>query len=131
MSYHEPFDGIVPRMGKQSGAIFVRNYKDGKPDGPWEWYHENGQLKQKGSYKDGKVTDGPFEVFHRNGELWQKGSYKDGLRDGLWEYHWDHILFTPSGLKSKGSFKDGQKEGPWEYYYRDGSSREYRPDWDD
>ena len=31
------------------------HYKDGKPNGLWEWYHKNGQLDRKGHYKDGKL----------------------------------------------------------------------------
>ena len=29
-------------------------YKDGERDGPWETYHDNGQVRDKGIYKDGR-----------------------------------------------------------------------------
>jgi antitoxin component YwqK of YwqJK toxin-antitoxin module len=33
------------------------NYKDGKRDGLWEGYHENGQLIFKFCYKNGGIID--------------------------------------------------------------------------
>ena len=30
---------------------------EGPPDGPYEDYHDNGQLFQKGTYKDGNLPD--------------------------------------------------------------------------
>ena len=45
------------------------SYKDGKRDGPWERYYENGQLEKKGSYKDGEL-DGSWELYYdKNGQL--------------------------------------------------------------
>ena len=32
-------------------------------DGPYERYHQNGQLQAKVTYKDG-VKDGPYEDYH-------------------------------------------------------------------
>ena len=43
---------------------------EGPPDGPFEEYHDNGQLLVKGTVKDG--------------ELIVKGSYKDGEPCGEW-----------------------------------------------
>ena len=54
-----------------------RNYKDGKKDGLFEKYYENGQLESKGNYKDGK-WDGIHEKYYENGQLKKKGNYKDG-----------------------------------------------------
>ena len=34
-----------------------RYFKDGKLDGPWKGYYENGQLKYEKNYKDGKRID--------------------------------------------------------------------------
>jgi len=46
-------------------------------DGPYERFHDNGQLEQKASFKDG-VLNGPYEIYNKNGQLEEKGSYKDG-----------------------------------------------------
>ena len=53
------------------------------PDGPFEEYHDNGQLFMKGTVKDGEL-DGSNEVYGEDGELIVKGSYKDGEPCGEW-----------------------------------------------
>ena len=54
------------------------------PDGPYEFYHENGQLSRKGTDTNGKAI-GPFKSYHENGQLRSTGnfgSFKDLLPDG-------------------------------------------------
>ncbi|MGY9010554.1 MAG: toxin-antitoxin system YwqK family antitoxin, partial [Rhodobacterales bacterium] len=51
-----PFIGDV--SGKQNGTII-----NGKRDGFWESYYENGQLNWKGNYKD-DCLDGPWEYYY-------------------------------------------------------------------
>ena len=64
----------------------TNHYKDGKKDGYWESFHDNGQLSEKGTYNDG-LRVGVWESYHDNGKLWVKGKYtKDGTRDASWEY---------------------------------------------
>ena len=64
----------------------INNYKDGKKDGYWESFHDNGKLSEKGNYKKG-LRVGIWKSFHDNGQLWVKGKYtKDGTRDASWEY---------------------------------------------
>ena len=50
---------------------------------PSATYHENGQLEDKGNYKDGK-RDGLWVSYHDNGQLWYERTYKDGKTDGPW-----------------------------------------------
>ena len=46
-----PFTGKV--TGKNQGS-----FKNGKRDGPWAWYYDNGRIEEKGTYKDGeKISD--------------------------------------------------------------------------
>ena len=40
---------------------------EGKKDGLWEEYWDNGQLVYKGHYKDGK-KDGLWEYFNKDGK---------------------------------------------------------------
>ena len=49
-------------------------------------YYENGQLRVKGNYKEGK-EHGLRESYFKNGQLRIKGNYKDGKRDGLQEFY--------------------------------------------
>ena len=47
-----PFTGNI--TGRTQGTI-----RDGKLDGPWVVYHDNGQVLNKGNYKGGE-EDGPW-----------------------------------------------------------------------
>ena len=51
------FTGI-PFTGEITGKPCHGRMKDGVKDGEWVYYHDNGQLEEKGSYKNGeKVSD--------------------------------------------------------------------------
>ena len=88
--------------------------ENGKFDGPYERYHENGQLWEKCTCKDGKY-DGPYERYYDNGQLGKKCTYKDGKEDGPYEeYH------KNGQLKEKSTCKDGEIDGPYERYNDNG-----------
>ena len=53
-------------------------------DGPYEEYYENGQLKAKGTIRDGEV-EGRWEEYYENGLLMTKGTMKDGAQEGPYE----------------------------------------------
>jgi len=101
-----PFDGKV--TGKEQGS-----FKDGKKDGPWVRYHDNGELWSKGTYKNGE-WDGPWNYYHDNGGLKRKGTYKDGEEEGLW------VSYRDNGqLWTKGTFKNGKLDGVTKHFQQD------------
>jgi len=103
-----PFTGEV--TGRGQGIL-----RNGKREGPWANYHDNGQLRSKGIYKDGG-REGPWVLHNENGQLWSKRTYKDGMEDGPW------IGYHDTGrLHFEGTYKDGKKDGPWFYYKKDGT----------
>ncbi len=69
-----PFTGEV--TGLEQGA-----FKDGKREGPWAGYHDNGQLQWEGSFKDGK-REGPWVGYHKDGtvDAYLTGTWKDGVK---------------------------------------------------
>ena len=73
-----PFTGKV--TGKSRGS-----FKDGKRDGPWVGYHDNGQLWSKGTCKDGK-KDGLWVSYNRDGTVWEEytGTYKGCTKIPFW-----------------------------------------------
>ena len=104
-------------------------------------YHQNGQLRSKANYKNGKYDD-LREIYFENGVLQAKANYKNGKKDGLWEerYIADSFYDNPfsdyrskrsicvdafgqnrpcnSEIKSKkGNYKDGKKDGLWELHF--------------
>ena len=103
----------VPFTGKVTGKT-QGSFRNGKEEGLWVGYHDNGQLWYKGTYKDGK-SEGPWVSYHDNGQLSLKGIYKDGERDGPWVRYHDN-----GQLWQKGEFKDGKMDGPWVEYYKNG-----------
>ena len=78
--YYEAFTD-VPFTGEIDAELIKGNYKNGKQEGAWVLYWENGQLMTKGNYKNGK-------------------------KDGLWVYYFDDGGFNASW---SGTFKNGVK----------------------
>ena len=72
-----PFSGRSVSYYENGQVKEKINYKNGKPDGLEEWYYENGQLERKVNYKDGK-KDGLEEWYDENGLLEIRKNYKDG-----------------------------------------------------
>tara|TARA_B110000211_G_scaffold15032_1_gene15762 strand:+ start:519 stop:866 length:348 start_codon:yes stop_codon:yes gene_type:complete len=85
-------------------------------DGPWINYYFNGQLAEKGNYKDGKREGPCSSYFCVNGQLIYEGNYKDGKEEGPYSSY-----YYNGQLMQKGSFKEGKREGPWVSYHEDGS----------
>ena len=85
-----------------------------KPHGLVEEYHENGQLKSKGNFKDGD-EDGLWETYHENGQLKSKRYYKDGEKIGLMEEYFDN-----GQLDTRWNFQDGYTHGLYERFKENG-----------
>lgn len=62
-------------------------YKDGKREGLWRYWYENGNLWSEGYYK-ADVRHGRSTVWHENGKKYYEGHYTDGERTGKWKF-WD------------------------------------------
>ena len=93
-----PFTGDIE--GRWQGTM-----KDGKKEGLWHFYHENGQLKRKGEFKNGWMQ-GPWVRYWDNGQLSLKGGYKNGKKEGVFE------AFDRKGKiyeRMSGTFKNGVK----------------------
>jgi len=58
-------------------------YRDGKWDGLREEFHEDGQLRGRENWIDGKIEG--LSEFYRNGQVWWRRNYRDGKEDGLFE----------------------------------------------
>ena len=112
-SIPESYTGVV--FYCQEGKVtLLENYKDGKEDGLWRAWHENGQLWQVFNLKDGEF-DGLWRAWHENGQLNSETNYKDGKEDGLCRYWHEN-----GQLSSEANYKDGKliDEKCW---YEDGT----------
>ena len=111
-----PYSGPVFRFfpNDTTRVQLSGNLKDGKLDGPYERYHENGQLQEKATYAAGEY-DGPYERYYENGQLRTKATYKDV------EYHGPFESYHRNGqLELKTTYAAGEEDGPYEWYDSDG-----------
>ena len=75
---------------------------------PRETLYSNGTIKERGSVNAEGVWDGPYETFHDNGALWQRGT----MRSGEWEGDFEMFKFDGE-LLAKGKYRLGDKVGSW------------------
>lgn len=48
-------------------------------------YHENGRMKEQGSYRNGKL-DGLWKQYTDTGALLTRATFHNGIRQGVWEF---------------------------------------------
>jgi uncharacterized protein len=122
----EYFDGIVIAKGAvdslrnrqglwmeyhNSGEFRGKGiYRDGQRTGEWEFFYSSGKLEQKGRYDKRGRAQGVWKWFYEDGKLWREENYVNGLRDG------DLKDYDEEGkLTLQGSFVENRKEGIWVY----------------
>ena len=101
-----------------NGKIHIKYYYlNGKKNGLWETYYKHGQLRVKETWINGS-RQGKFEYYYENGNLKIKGKYKNGKKEGSWEY------YHPNGyIKERGNYIEGKKEGIWKLFFMNGNLR--------
>ena len=92
-----PFTGEL--FGKWHGMII-----EGKLEGLWEWYYDNGQLQDKANFIDGK-THGLSESYWDNGQLTLKANFIDGKAHGLFK-----IYNEDGSLEQTRTFRNGVEQ---------------------
>ncbi len=95
------FTGIAFDNYNTEQLRFEGNYKDGKLDGLWKSWHQNGQLSSVSNYKDGK-REGISKHWHNNGQLKCEYNYKNGKKDSLTKcWYYDGQLSSVSDYKDE------------------------------
>jgi len=77
-------------------------YKDGKLNGKWTSWFENGQKQLEVNYKDGKLN-GKWSSWFESGQIKSERNYKDSKRDGK-STSWN----KNSQIKSEKIYKDDE-----------------------
>jgi hypothetical protein len=94
-------DGPFELYRGENGALMMQGqYRDGKQNGEWTLWYDNGQKASIDHYQDG-VQDGDHIGWYTNGKISAMGRYKNGKREGVWK-RWD-----PQGFRN------------WEETYKD------------
>lgn len=112
------FTGILMDRFPNGQLKFKRSVVDGKSEGIWIGYHENGMVKYIGEWEDGK-GHGFSMHFLANGQIRERSRV-------VWD-KWEGISETwyISGLKkSEGHYQQNEKIGTWTYWNEDGSVKE-------
>jgi len=60
--------------------------KNGKRNGHWFAYFENGKVNTEATYIEGK-PDGVYTVYYDNGQIRYQGHYNKGICDGEWRFY--------------------------------------------
>jgi antitoxin component YwqK of YwqJK toxin-antitoxin module len=89
--------------------------KDDKINGKNKEYYENGKLKIDSNYKDGKI-DGEYKLYYENGKLEMDSNYKDGKINGKNKEYYEN-----GKLKIDSNYKDGKIDGEYKLYYENGN----------
>lgn len=88
-----------PKTGK---PVEETTFKEGKRNGPWQRWFDNGKMWSKGSYVNDEL-DGEYEMNYPDGKAKLRGLYKQGMRMGVW------IDFNENGsIRSQTVYKDGR-----------------------
>ncbi len=93
--------------GKSADGSFN---EEGMKEGLWTTYYENGVVKSKVYFKNGK-NDGSSMGWFSNGNKWYEETYKSDLLEGK-----QTIYFFNENLKNIFNFKADKKEGEQQYY---------------
>ena len=100
-------------LAKEEGGTWRR-------EGSLESWYENGERKEQGALANGRAT-GLWHKYWDNGQLKKKLSYEDGKIHGAYE-SW-HANGVKAG---EGRFEHGQPVGSWKAWNEDGSLDEAR-----
>jgi len=87
-------DGIFVAYGPGGSRMIQGTYRDGRQEGEWTMWYENGRRASVDHYRNG-VQEGTHTSWYANGVMSITGEYRDGKREGIWTT-WD-----PSGLISR------------------------------
>ena len=91
------------------------------PEGPYDEIVEDfmgGKLREKGTIMNGK-RNGPFSIYGEDGRLLDKGTYKDGKKHGTVTSYW-----KDGTLSEITNFVNGDQYGEFRSYYLSGKLRQ-------
>ena len=88
----------------------------GRRQGKWVDYHENGQVRYRGQFKNNEPI-GDFLYYSENGNLIAKNTYLKKSQESVSE------MYSENGqVIAKGNYLNKKKNGEWKYFSeKDGS----------
>ena len=126
----------------QTNPVFIINFKEDVPDGPFQQFYPTGQIMRLANYSNGEF-DREYYEYLENGEISVSGNFQSGKKNGEWkefyqggtekmviEYSMDTLdsgvkTFFPNGiLESSIPYSKGKIEGEYSIFFSDGSIKE-------
>ena len=105
---------VYDYFGENNKKVYIGNLRNGKKEGNWTWWYDNGQMKFNNTFKEGK-ENGLFTSWYENGQKSYEGTFKDGEQQGL------HTSWYENGEKiHEGILKDGKPDGLTTEWYENG-----------
>lgn len=109
-------NGLFQMYTEEGILIDSGTFKNGERDGLTEqFYNDTGKLRVSGNYKNG-VLEGEFKAYYPSGTLQGKINYKDGEMNGEFEEYYEN-----KNIRLSGSYKNSLQDGEWKSYLEDGS----------
>ena len=108
----ENFTGQVIKKYKNGQVKSIENFKNGKLNGEFKEFFEDGKLFQIATFKNGDMKN--IKVFYENGNL----KFEQKLKDRKGKYRG----YYPNGiLEVEGEVFQGDEIGLWKYYNEEGN----------
>ena len=108
----ENFTGQIVKKYKDGQVKSIENFKNGKLNGEFKEFFENGSLFQIGTFKNGDMKN--IKVFYENGKL----KFEQNLKNKKGKYRG----YYPNGkLEVEGEVFQGDEIGLWKYYNEEGN----------
>jgi len=123
--------------------LFAGSYVNGKRNGRWDEFSENGKLLARADYRNG-VLHGEFTIFHEGGKIPHSvQNFRDGIKESRYFEYYPNgntkeasmysngiktgpiTIWYPSGrIQARGTLNNGVKEGRWRYNDETGTAIE-------
>lgn len=134
------FEGPVKDYLKSSGKLLLEGtYRNGRKEGRFTFYHENGRPESTGDYAD-NIKTGEWQYYYPNGKLrkiiqftstgnqpyclwaqWDStGRQEVEAGNGYW-YDYDRDVATGKTIKIRGKVLNGQRSEAWVLEYQNGA----------
>ena len=84
----EDYSGLVREISYYPGKKpqMEGEFKNGKRDGKWTFWYENGNKWSEGFFKDGK-SEGKRTTYYENGKIRYEAFYRSDERVGTWRFY--------------------------------------------
>ena len=140
--YYDREDSTFIEFGfyQDGGKMHIREFDEGRQEGLFIAYHNNGTRKSLTTFVNGKVH-GDFTGWYESGEVYTRRTFEHGVMTSLANYYRNGqiigevivengeitsgVYYHQNGAKrSEGKIKNGQRSGTWKTYDQEGNLEE-------